>query len=163
MTWYVLYTKPRNEKKLAALLAEQGVSVYCPVKEEVKQWSDRRKKVIEPVFKSYIFVQLEDYNTESKEVLQNHGAVKFLWWNDKPGVVRNEEIEAIRNFLDEYRNASINVELVEGQKVVVAEGPLMNKEGKVIRIEGNKAILQLDGLGMNLVAKLPVQSLSINK
>ncbi len=60
MPWYVLYTKSRNEKKLTQLLSEKGFDVYCPLQETVKQWSDRKKKVQEPIFKSYIFVHLKN-------------------------------------------------------------------------------------------------------
>ncbi|MEZ5017534.1 MAG: UpxY family transcription antiterminator [Flavipsychrobacter sp.] len=162
MTWYVLYTKPRNEKKMATLLEEAGVEAYCPVREEVKQWSDRKKKVIVPVFTSYIFVRLADYDAQSAEILEMHGAVRFLWWNKKPGVVRDSEIEAIKSFLNEYRDADITIDLIEGQDVTVMEGPLRETEGKVIRVEGGKAVLHLKSIGLNLVAKIPVQSLKIN-
>lgn len=164
MTWYVLYTKPRSEKKVATTLADMGVEVYCPIKEEVKQWSDRKKKVQTPVFTSYIFVRLDDYKKGSIPVLELNGAVKFLWWNGKPGVVRESEIKAIQDFLTQYRDAELNVELKKGETVQVQEGPLIESEGKVIRVEGNTAVLHLHSLGMNLIAKLPIQSVkSIKK
>lgn len=160
MKWYVLYTKPRNEKKVTSLLMDKGVNVYCPLREEVKQWSDRKKKVSEPVFKSYVFVQLHDYKAENVEVLLTPGAVRFLWWNGKPGVVRNNEIEAIKSFLNDYKDAEITVELKTGEHIKVKEGPLKDAEGRVLMIRGNKAILHLHTLGLNMTAKLPVQSLS---
>lgn len=160
MKWYVLYTKPRNEKKVTALLAEKDINVYCPVKEEIRQWSDRKKKVAEPVFKSYIFVQLEDYKKDSVEVLLTPGAVRFLWWNGKPGVVRGNEIKAIQDFLNDYKDAEITVELKAGEHIKVKEGPLKDAEGKILMIKGNKAVLHLHTLGLNMTAKLPVQSLS---
>lgn len=160
MSWYVLYTKSRNEKKVAKLLEEQGVDVYCPVREEVKQWSDRKKKVAEPVFRSYVFVKLKDYQKESVEVLYTPGTVRFLWWNQKPGIVRDHEIEAIKSFLNDYKDAEITIELKEGERVVVNEGPLKDSKGKVLMIQGNKAVLYLHTLGLNMTAKLPVQSLS---
>ncbi len=160
MKWYVLYTKPRNEKKVTALLAEKGIDVYCPLKEEVRQWSDRKKKVAEPVFKSYVFVQLEDYKKDSIEVLLTPGVVRFLWWNGGPGVVRSSEIQAIKSFLNDYKDAEITVELKTGQNIRVTEGPLKDAEGKILMIKGNKAILHLRTLGLNMTAKLPLQSLS---
>jgi len=80
MAWYVLYTKPRNEKKVTRLLQEKGVEVYCPMQESIKQWSDRKKKVQEPIFRSYVFVKMDDYETESARVLRTAGTVRFLWW-----------------------------------------------------------------------------------
>ena len=54
--WYVLYTKPKNEKKVYEKLTLQGFECYCPCQRTLKQWSDREKWVEEPIFKSYIFV-----------------------------------------------------------------------------------------------------------
>lgn len=158
--WYVLYTKPRNEKKVTARLAEKGINVYCPLKEEIRQWSDRRKKVAEPVFRSYVFVQLPDYKKDSVEALSVPGAVRFLWWNGSPGIVRDKEIQAIKDFLNDYKDAEITVELKTGQNIKVTEGPLKDAEGRILMIKGNKAVLYLHTLGLNMTAKLPLQSLS---
>ena len=160
MPWYVLYTKPRNEKKTAKLLEEKGIEVYCPVREVMKQWSDRKKKVVEPVFPSYIFVRLEDYSQEQASVLMTPGAVRFLFWLKKPGVVRDEEIIAIRQFLDDYREAEITVNFSEGDNVVVTAGPLKEQEGQLLKIRGNKATLQVRSLGWNITAELPVQAIT---
>ena len=159
MPWYVLYTKPRNEKKTAKLLGDKGIEAYCPLQEVVKQWSDRKKKIQEPVFRSYVFVQLSDYKNEQVNVLETPGAVRFLWWQNKPGVVRDEEIAAIKDFLNEYRNARISVQVSEGEMVTISEGPLKEQSGKIIKVKGNKAILQLKSLGWNVTAELPVQAL----
>ena len=60
LPWYVLYTKPRNEKKVAQRLSEAGYNVYCPLQKVRRQWSDRTKVLEEPLFKSYLFIQIED-------------------------------------------------------------------------------------------------------
>jgi len=159
MPWYVLYTKPRNEKKLASLLAGAAYEVYCPVKEEVRQWSDRKKKVTEPVFKSYIFVFLEDYNAEAAKILSTPGALHFLWWNKKPGIVREAEINSIKNFLTSYKDADINIALNVGEKVKIKEGILVDNDGIVLYTQGNMVYLRLSSIGLNMIAKLPVQSL----
>ncbi|MBL0358846.1 MAG: UpxY family transcription antiterminator [Chitinophagaceae bacterium] len=63
-----MYTKPRWEKKVACLLDEKGIENYCPLNKVVKQWSDRKKVVLEPVFKSYVFVKiLEDKKWDLKK------------------------------------------------------------------------------------------------
>lgn len=160
MSWYVLYTKPRNEKKLAQRLAEKGVKVYCPLREEVKQWSDRKKKVAEPVFKSYIFVHFDNYKEESVPVLSTQGAVRFLWWNGKPGVVRDFEIQAIEDFLNDYKDVTVIESFSAGERVTVMEGPLRESKGKILMISGNKAVLHLHTLGLNMTAKIPVQSIT---
>ena len=52
--WRAVYTKPRSEKKVAERLEEQGSEVYCPTQINLRQWSDRKKKVSAPVFPSYV-------------------------------------------------------------------------------------------------------------
>jgi transcription antitermination factor NusG len=160
MAWYVLYTKPRNEKKVAQLLTQKGIEVYCPLREEVRQWSDRKKKVQEPVFRSYIFVNLEDYKQDNLPVLLTPGAVRFLWWTGKPGKVQDAEIQAIKEFLNNYRDSQINIEFKAGEDVVIMEGPLKEAKGTIIYVKKNVATLHLKSIGLNLVATLPVQSLA---
>ena len=160
MPWYVLYTKSRNEKKVAQLLTNKGVEVYCPIQETLKQWSDRKKKVMEPVFRSYVFVKMRDYKQESIEVLLTPGVVRFLWWQQKPGVVREEEIILIKEFLNNYKNSDVKVEIKQGQDVSINEGPLKDNKATVIRIQGNKAFLYIKSLGLNLVATIALQALT---
>lgn len=160
MAWYVLHTKPRNEKKVTGQLQEMGIKVYCPLREEIRQWSDRKKKVAEPVFKSYVFVFLNDYKEDNVEVLRLRGAVRFLWWLGKPGIVREIEIKAIQDFLDNYKNADIEISFEVGEKVEIMEGPLKESKGTLINLKGNIATIHLKGLGISMTAKVPVQSIS---
>ncbi len=159
MPWYVTYTKPRNEKKVTSLLQQKGIEVYCPLQDEIRQWSDRKKKVSEPVFRSYLFVKLKDYATESLQVLETPGIVSFVWWNKKPGVVRDEEIKAIQDFLTAYKEVKTITDIKEGEVVTVTEGPLKNMNGVVKFIKGRKAYLSVQALGLALVATVPVHSI----
>jgi transcriptional antiterminator RfaH len=161
MPWYVLYTKLRNEKKTAQLLSLKGMEVYCPLKESIRQWSDRKKKVQEPVFPSYIFVYLTDYKKECNDALETPGAVRFLWWLGKPGIVRDAEVKAIKDFLTEYKDVTLSYLPEPGQYVSIEEGPLKEKTGKILQIRGKKAILHLESLKMNLTAEIPVSSLNV--
>jgi transcription antitermination factor NusG len=156
MPWYALYTKSRNEKKVADLLEKKGVEIYCPLQEEVRQWSDRKKKVKMPVFKSYVFVRMDDYKKESVAVLETPGAVRFLWWLGKPGLVRDEEITNIRHFLERYQGAEVQMDYHRGERVRVAEGPLKEQQGVILDIKNKKAVLYIDSMGISLTAQLPL-------
>lgn len=160
MPWYALYTKSRNEKKVADQLEKKGVIVYCPLQEEVRQWSDRKKRIKVPVFRSYVFVHLNDYQEESLHVLETQGAVRFVWWQGKPGVVRDNEIEEIKRFLEDYKGAEISTtDYRPGERIKIAGGPLKEKEGVIVDIQNKKAILSIESLGVNLVAQLPITML----
>ncbi|TAN00511.1 MAG: UpxY family transcription antiterminator [Chitinophagaceae bacterium] len=163
MPWYALYTKSRNEKRVAERLVEKGVEIYFPLQEEVHQWSDRRKKIKVPVFRSYIFVNLKNYKADSIPVLETAGAVRFLWWLGKPGVIRNVEIENIKRFLHQYEQAEISVRYKVGEHVAITAGPLKEKYGTIIDIQNKKAVLFIDSVGFSLTAQLPVNLLQKEK
>ena len=159
--WFVLYTKPRNEKKTAALLAAKNVIVYCPTQINIKQWSDRKKKVEEPVFRSYIFVNLNNYKEENVEVLTTPGAVRFLWLHNQPGIVRDKEIEAIKIFLRTYINVQPieSAALLPGDHVRINSGPFHDQEGELIRVRGQRAFLRIKTLGIELQAEIPLTAM----
>ena len=163
MPWYVLHTKPRNEKKVTRLLEQKGGRGYCPLRESRRQWSDRKNKVAEPVFKSYVFVYIDDYKEENVKVLMTAGAVRFLWWVGKPGVVREEEIQAIKDFLENYKNAEITVDFKPGEIVEVMEGPFKENKGELIQVRGNIAVIHIKALGFSMKAQIPVQSITSAK
>jgi len=55
-------------------LAGAGHKVYCPLYKVSRQWSDRIKILEEPLFRSYVFIQIEDANRA--EVFVYCGLVK---------------------------------------------------------------------------------------
>jgi transcription antitermination factor NusG len=159
MPWYVVYTKPRNEKRVADKLKDKGIETYCPLQEEVHQWSDRKKKVKVPVFRSYIFVHLGDYKKESVPILETAGVVKFLWWLGKPGIVRDDEINNIRHFLEEYDHVEVVQQYAKGEKVAITHGPLREQQGIIIDLDKRKAKLYINSLGISLKAYVPLKIL----
>jgi transcriptional antiterminator RfaH len=52
--WYLLYTKPRHEKKVSAALTEASVNSYLPTAKKLRTWCDRKKYIDEPLFPSYV-------------------------------------------------------------------------------------------------------------
>ena len=151
--WYAVYTRPRWEKKVANLLVQKGIECYCPLNKVRKQWSDRVKLVEEPLFKSYVFVRVTDEGRTP--VRMTDGVVNFVYWNGKPGVVKDREVQAIRRFLDEHEGVeAIKVELRPNEKVVVTAGPFMDQEGKIIDIKNKTARVLIESLGYILVAQI---------
>ena len=149
--WLAVYTRPRWEKKVNQLLIEKGVESYCPVNKIRRKWSDRVKVVEEPLFKSYVFVKVNDEDRSA--VRMTNGAINFVYWDGKPAVIKEKEITAIRRFLDEYENVEATpVELKVNQRVRITNGTLMDKEGKVLGVRHKTAKVAIDSLGYILVA-----------
>ena len=149
LPWYVLHTKPRHEKKVAQRLSEAGYTVYCPLQKVSRKWSDRTKVVEEPLFRSYIFIQIEDARRD--EVFSFPGTVRYLFWLRRPAQVRQVEINTIRKWLGEYDHELISIEDFQlGQKVKITSGQLMNEEGVLIDTGRNYAIVQLQTMGIQV-------------
>lgn len=156
--WYAVYTKPRWEKKVNQLLSEKGIDTYCPLNKVRRQWSDRVKVVLEPLFKSYVFTRISP--DEMTNVRMTNGVLNFVYWNSKPAMVKDKEIEIIKKFLDEYDNVELEkIELRPSQKVIVKRGVFMEKEGEVIKVLNNKAVVSINSLGYQIVAQIKKSNL----
>ena len=149
--WLAVYTRPRWEKKVNQLLIEKGLESYCPLNKVRRKWSDRIKIVEEPLFKSYVFVKVND--DDRTAVRMTNGAINFVYWDGKPAVIREKEIIAIKRFLNEYENVeAIAADLKINQRVRITNGTLMDQEGKVLDIHHKVAKVAIDSLGYILVA-----------
>ena len=151
--WLAIYCRPRWEKKVNQLLTEQGVESYCPLNKVRRKWSDRVKLVEEPLFKSYVFVKVND--ADRSIVRMTPGVINFVYWDGKPALIKEKEINAIRQFLNEFENVEvqpINLEL--NQRVKITTGSLMDQEGKVIGLNRKTVKIAIDSLGYVLVAHI---------
>lgn len=152
MNWYVVYTKPKWEKKVAEQLTKNGVECYCPLITQVRQWSDRKKKVEVPLFNSYVFVQLAE--ADRNLVFQSVGAVRYLFWLGKPAIVRNEEINIIKKGLDGSNSCEVSVvPLKVGDKIALDSGPFSAQTAIVQEVNNNHYVLVLESLGCVLKMK----------
>jgi transcription antitermination factor NusG len=159
-TWYAVYTKPRWEKKVAALLLEAGIENYCPINKVTRQWSDRKKVVLEPVFKGYVFVKVEE--AKKWEVRSISGVLNFVYWLGKPAVIRDEEIDVIRKFLNEFNDVQVESKgLVVNSEVRIKQGVLMNYHGVVVEVIGSRAVVKIDSLDLQLSAHFDKKNLEI--
>tara|TARA_S200000501_G_scaffold5854_1_gene5101 strand:+ start:1114 stop:1614 length:501 start_codon:yes stop_codon:yes gene_type:complete len=154
LAWNVLYTKTKNEKKVFKSLSNLGIDAYCPCQRTLKQWSDRKKWVDEPVFKSYIFVKVPESESQKLQILNTPGVVRFLYWLGKPAQVRQVEIDGIRSFLGEHQSVE-SISFDAGSKLNVKQGVLKGSEGVVLYQTKNEVVLSVEKLGMSLVARLP--------
>lgn len=140
--WRVFYTFPRAEKKCEKRLNEGGIEVYLPKHTVVRQWSDRKKKVVEPLFRNYIFARVDE--RDRLRVLQTDGIVRCVAFQGKPAMVRDEEIEQIRLAVDSGGDFAV-VDYVPrpkvGATVVVTEGPLSGLRGEVHEHRGQTNVL----------------------
>ena len=97
--WHALYVKSRSEKKVLKQLEEMDVEAFLPLVTRIRQWSDRKKKVEEPLFKSYVFVRSSE--KQYIPILNVYGVVKFVTFNRKAVIVPENQIIAIKRYIDD--------------------------------------------------------------
>lgn len=151
--WYVVYTKPNWEKKVAELLGKKGIEQYCPLNRVQKQWHDRKKIVLEPLFTSYVFVRID--SESHSRVRAMPGIINFVYWLGQPAIVKNEEIEAIRDFLLEHNTVYLEKAAVNVNDMVkIIRGPLIHREGKIVQVNNNTVKIALPSIGYALIAQI---------
>ncbi|MDR0310645.1 MAG: UpxY family transcription antiterminator [Acidobacteriota bacterium] len=143
--WYALYTRSRFEKKLLYELTMRQVEVFLPMREIVSRWKDRRKKIWVPLFPGYVFVNHIDTPENRYRVLNIQGAVRFVDVCDRPIPVPEEQINAIRRFLETSLSADPYPYIQVGAQVEVISGPLSGIRGMLVEKRGKyRFVLQID-------------------
>ena len=138
--WFVLFTKPRNELKVTERLRSIGIEGYAPCKIEFRQWSDRKKKVLVPLLPSMVLVSLQDKQVD--QVFEVPGVVRYLFEHGKRAKVSNEEVLAMKSYLENTYSAQKELEIGDTVKV-----PLLEQEATLLSIKGKKCLAQLQKLG----------------
>ena len=149
--WNVIYTRPNMEKMVLKRLGEISIRSYCPLQKKMRIWSDRKKIVEEPLFKSYIFVETNEQ--VNWQVLSVSGVVKYVTEGGKPAVVREKEIERIKLFLNEAENITLTNQCFKKDDTVkVISGIFMDSEALVKDVNKHTVVLDIPVLGCSLRA-----------
>ena len=142
LPWYALYLHSRAEKKVYARLVEQGFEAYLPLVTRMKKWSDRLKKVEEPLFKSYLFVRADEKT--HYEILSIPGVTKFVSFERKAVTVPENQINAIKKYCDDFvqdEQEQDHIEFHEGQLVRITSGEMMGLIGRLAPIRNKKRLI----------------------
>lgn len=159
--WYVVYTRSKCEKKVAALLSKKEIENYCPLNRVIQQWADRKKLVYKPLFTSYVFVKATAQELYGVKQVSTD-IVNFVYWLGKPAIVREVEIENIRRFLDDYTDVKLEKSMVQiGDKVRIIDGPLALYEGNILSVDKSKVKLSLPSLGYSMIAELKLSNVEV--
>ena len=152
MHWHALYVRSRAEKKVYDQLIDLGYEAYLPLITRIKQWSDRRKKVVEPLFKSYVFVR----NNERQHyyILGVYGVVRFVTFEHQSVVVPEKQILAIKKYIDnplEDEEEMNGLQLKAGQLVRITNGPMQGIMGHLVSVKSKRYLLvNIDVVGQSI-------------
>jgi transcription antitermination factor NusG len=159
--WYAVYTKSRQEKKLAGKLVERGIEAWIPLRRTLKQWSDRKKWVEEVLVRSYVFVRITPVQYDS--VLSHPGAVRFVWFDGKPAVIPQSQIELLKLVTGTGTEvSSVPCNLAPGTPVRVIGGPLSGITGELINTgKKDQVVVRIDHITTALLLTISPQLLEV--
>ena len=156
--WFALYTKPRNEFKAAEQIGACSVNYYLPTITRLKQWSDRKKKVTEPLLRGYIFIFADE--RERVISLEQEAIVRCIFDGGRPARIPQWQIDNLKMMLNSTLDLFIHEGLIRGVKVLIKEGPFTGVIGTVQETENGKTIaVSIDLLNRSVIAHLPKESL----
>ena len=156
--WYAVYTKPQCEKKIAALFSKWKIQNFCPLNCVRSGVAWRSKMICEPLFKSYVFVYISE--DQICRVNRLDGVVNFLYWLGKPAIIKNKEIEVIKEFANDYQNIKIERMKVDMDDAVqITDEPSYKIEGKFISVKSKTLKVTLPSLGYTLIAEIEKESI----
>ncbi len=155
--WFAIYTKPRSEKKTHELLLRNGFQSYCPINRVRKRYSDRYKWVDEVLFRSYLFIKINE--RQINEIRLVPGVLNFVYKEKaKIAVISEKDINNIKKFLQEHDDVfveSIDTKsIIVGQTVRIDAGLFMDSEAIVKKIKKDKIVVELKSLGLKMTAEL---------
>lgn len=144
--WFVIYTAPKAEKQVQQRLLERGEEAFLPLHLAPRQWSDRVKMVEMPLFSSYVFVHTQ--RAKLYDLVRIPGIARVIYFEGAPAEVRQQEINAIKEFLEYANGKACQIELDDDVRLAV--GPMKDTEGKVIKVNNKYAVLLLNKLGIRV-------------
>jgi len=160
--WYAVYTKPHCEKKVADLLTRKGIENYFPQNKAFSHGTDRRKIIHTPLFSTFVFVKIS--LEEIPVIRQTSGIINFIFWINKPAIIRDKEIENIKRFLSEHGFVKLEkVDVHFNDVVKINSAPLIAQDGKVVSINSKIVKVTLPSLGYTMCAEIDTANVKLIK
>lgn len=151
--WIAVYTKSRHEKVVIQELENKNIEAYCPIFKERRQWSDRKRWVEFPLFRSYVFAKIELKN--SIYILQTMGVHHIIKFQGNISIIPDEIIQNIKSMIDGGFTIEQVEYFVKGDEVIVVDGPLKGMDGIVVKIKNeNKLVLKIEAIQQAIAVQI---------
>jgi len=159
--WYVIYTRPQQERKVVQHLSEKQLNHYLPTIEKVRQWHDRKKVIKVPLFPSYVFVHLSRQKDYYDSINDNPGFLYFVKSGKTNARISEEVIHNIRFVLDNGKEIETTSGYIEpGTQMIIRNGPFTGLVCQVVEHKKTQKILvKLDMLNRSILATIPAECL----
>ncbi len=162
-SWYAIYSKSRSEKRVFEELKSAGIESYLPLIKVLKQWSDRKKWVELPLFRSYLFVNIE--KKDYYKVLNIQGVVRYITFEGRAVAIPPGQILAIKQYINsEDELFEYSGEFSVGDQVEIYRGQLKGLSGHLIDIHGKQKVkIEIEGIGHSIALTIPKSYLKLIK
>lgn len=148
--WYAVHTKPGFEKRVASLFSRKDIENYCPLK---RDWNGKKQIIIEPLFNGYIFVKIKD--TELKKIRITDGVINFVYWLGLPVVIKEEEIEIMKRFMNEYMNVKLKkVPFDINRSLKMVQDNFEKNSSSMVAVKNNNVQIVLPSIGYMMIAEV---------
>ena len=162
--WYVIQTRPRNEKKVFEQIERKEIETFLPLIQTVRYWSDRKKKLMVPLFPGYVFVNTKK-DERVKAISNTYGALRYVMYQKRPAVISEDEIRNIRLSLQAPEKIKIeDTKIMEGDLVEITGGIFMGLTGYISEVRGNyKLIVNIIELNSSFSIQLSYSEIRLYK
>jgi transcriptional antiterminator RfaH len=160
-SWYLVYTKPRQEEVALMNLARQGYSVYLPRARQMRKRQGRRTAVVEPLFPRYLFIHLDTHTDNWGPIRSTLGVASLVRFGREPARVPDSLIGFLKaSEGQEGLHEWAEPEFKEGDRVRVAEGAFQGYEGiLLVRTSRERVVVLLDIVGRQVRTQATVSQL----
>lgn len=156
--WFVCHTKPRCEKKFAALLTVERFPHYLPLVTSVRRYRDQTKRFTKPLFPGYVFSEIPP--EIKNRIYQQDLLVRAIWVEDQTGFLR--QLDDVKAVVASGLQLSLHPLLKKGTRVKIAGGPLHGIEGIVDNPASPKGVvIAVNVLQQGLLVRMPMDHLEI--
>lgn len=149
MYWHVLFVLGGYEHKITQKINESNHEAFLPKVTKIFKRKDGLRKEDVLLFNNYIFIKSHHDTTEFQKYIQNEvqhltGFIKLLKHDQQTESLYPHEKEFLMKFANKDHVIENSIGLIEGDKIVITEGPLMGHESLIKKIDRHKRIAQLD-------------------
>jgi transcription antitermination factor NusG len=155
--WYIIYAKPKTEKKVAAALSKRKIENFIPL--NCKTITVFRKKKIqqEPLFQSYLFVYIQE--SEISKIKTIDGVINLVYWKNQPATVSKNEIHMIKEFVANYTDIKTEkISVSTNEAAMAIDHSRSSRFGNILVIKNTIAKIKLPSIGFSIVAQITSQN-----
>lgn len=152
--WFAVQTRYRFEKKVAEQLSRKGMDVFLPLRKELRDWSDRRKLLLVPLFPGHAFVHSGKSVLARLLILQTAGVMGFVSLGGTAATVPQKQIDDLQRLLREDIPFSTRPFLAAGRSVRVRGGRLDGVEGLLAEQEKGRLVISIHAIQRSLAIEI---------